>query len=339
LVELANADLESQLEQARAALSAAEAEVRDVVTGPSLQQTALLQAKVGVARSKRDKAYAVWQSAQREVDEQQDIRGQIVTAQTRLSLAILQVELPKAALDEARSSAQAAAFSSLDRQVLDFRARAAEWRVVSAQAEVAAAQATVDWLKDLSSNPLALRALANRAKGDYAAAHAACSVTEAELADAIDGATREDKSVAEARFQVALAKVRLVEFLVDRLKLRAPSAGTVLNVNVHGQETVVAGATLMTLADLTDLRLTVFVPQTQLGKVRIGQAVEAVVDSYPGSYFPGRVLAIADEAEYTPRNVATQDGRTNTVFAVQISLPNSDGRLKPGMAADVTLAE
>lgn len=339
LVELSNIELETQLEQALAARSAAEAQFRQVNAGPTEEQVGVLEAKVAVARTERDGAYAVWQAAQRGVEKPQGLQGQVVAAQTGLALAAQQVELSKASLEKARSDAQSTTFASLERQVLDLRASAAEWRVTASEADLAAAQANLRSLQEMIDEPLTLLVKADRARGDYEVAQAAFAVSQAELADATSGATREEKAVAEAKLQVALAKLELAQHSLDRLLVAAPLCGTVLGVSVHPQETVVAGATLMTLADLENLTLTVFVPQTQLGQVQTGQEVRVTVDSYPSSHFAGKVVAIADEAEYTPRNVATKDGRTNTVFAVQIGLVNPDGRLKPGMSADVTLAD
>jgi HlyD family secretion protein len=64
-----------------------------------------------------------------------------------------------------------------------------------------------------------------------------------------------------------------------------------------------------------------------------------VVDSFPGQTFEAAVVHIADQAEYTPRNVQTAEGRRTTVFAVKLAVENPDGKLKPGMPADVSFGE
>jgi len=76
------------------------------------------------------------------------------------------------------------------------------------------------------------------------------------------------------------------------------------------------------------------VPEKQIGLVELGQAVRVMVDSFPGRVFGGRVTRIGDEPEFTPRNVATQEGRLNTFYAVQVRLSNEEALLKPGMPAD-----
>jgi len=83
--------------------------------------------------------------------------------------------------------------------------------------------------------------------------------------------------------------------------------------------------------------LTIYVPQDQLGRVNLGQDVRVEVDSFPDQVFRGTVFAIADEAEFTPRNVQTEEDRVNMVFAVDVSIPNPEHKLKPGVPADATI--
>lgn len=79
----------------------------------------------------------------------------------------------------------------------------------------------------------------------------------------------------------------------------------------------------------------VYLPEDRYGRVKLGQAARVTVDSYPDQVFTGAVVHIADQAEFTPRNVQTAEGRKVMVFAVRLSLANPDGKLKPGMPADV----
>jgi multidrug resistance efflux pump len=99
------------------------------------------------------------------------------------------------------------------------------------------------------------------------------------------------------------------------------------------------GAALMRIADLDRLTLTVYVPETRLGGLQIGQDVEMWVDSFPDRTFGGEIVTIADQAEFTPRNVSTREERVNLVFAVEIAIDNAGYRLKPGMPADAAFIE
>ena len=91
----------------------------------------------------------------------------------------------------------------------------------------------------------------------------------------------------------------------------------------------------MTIGQLDEVELTVYVPEDKYGHIQLGQEVFIAVDSFPGSTFTGMVVYISGEAEFTPRNVQTMEGRKTTVYAVKITVPNQDQKLKPGMPADV----
>jgi HlyD family secretion protein len=96
------------------------------------------------------------------------------------------------------------------------------------------------------------------------------------------------------------------------------------------------GAPLLTIADPTDLRLTVYVLEAELGRVGLGQSVSIRADPFPERVFPARVRTIATHAEFTPRNVQTQKDRQNLVFGVTVRVPNADGALKAGLPIDAT---
>jgi multidrug resistance efflux pump len=118
-------------------------------------------------------------------------------------------------------------------------------------------------------------------------------------------------------------------------RVRSPIDGVVLYRAVEPGEVVAPAANLLTIADLTDLTLTVYVPEDRYGRITLGQAYPVTVDSFPGEVFTGTVSYIADKAEFTPRNVQTTASRKTTVFAIRLDLADGGGRLKPGMPADV----
>jgi multidrug resistance efflux pump len=117
--------------------------------------------------------------------------------------------------------------------------------------------------------------------------------------------------------------------------IRSPINGVVLERLVEPAELVTPGSTIIVVADLSELTLTVYVPEDHYGQILLGQTYPVTVDSFPGQTFSGRVSHIANEAEFTPRNVQTVEGRSSTVFAIELDLAATGGRLKPGMPADV----
>lgn len=120
-----------------------------------------------------------------------------------------------------------------------------------------------------------------------------------------------------------------------RERIRSPLAGVVLYRSAEPGEFASPGMPLVTVGDLTDLTLTVYVPEDRYGQIALGEVYPVTVDSFPGEVFEGRVTYISNAAEFTPRNVQTTDSRKNTVFAIRLALPGETTRLKPGMPADV----
>jgi HlyD family secretion protein len=102
-------------------------------------------------------------------------------------------------------------------------------------------------------------------------------------------------------------------------------------------ETTNPGVSILTLLDPRDLWLRAYVAETDIGKVRVGQAATITVDSYPERGFAGAITEIASEAEFTPKNVQTKKERANLVFRVKIGISNPEGVLKPGMPADAVI--
>jgi HlyD family secretion protein len=121
-------------------------------------------------------------------------------------------------------------------------------------------------------------------------------------------------------------------------EVTSPIDGVVLERLIEPGEIAAPGGTLMVVADVNALTLTIYVPENRYGQFALGQTYPVTVDSVPGQTFNGTVSHIADQAEFTPRNVQTKEGRESTVFAIKLTLAPSNGKLKPGMPADVSLA-
>lgn len=146
-------------------------------------------------------------------------------------------------------------------------------------------------------------------------------------------------SQAEAAVALAEAQLALINLQLDRLLVIAPCEGVILTRSIEIGELVNATSTTFKIGKLHDLYITVFVPEEIYGTLSLGQPASLVVDSYPGETFSARIVNIADQAEFTPRNVQTIEGRKATVFAVKLKLADLLGRLKPGMPADVTFLQ
>jgi HlyD family secretion protein len=122
-------------------------------------------------------------------------------------------------------------------------------------------------------------------------------------------------------------------------QIRAPIDGVVLDRLVQPGEIVAPGSTLLNVANLTSLTLTVYIPEDRYGQFSLGQTYPISVDSFPGVVFSGEVTHIADQAEFTPRNVQTVEGRKATVYAIRLTISNPYKALKPGMPAELTFGQ
>lgn len=125
---------------------------------------------------------------------------------------------------------------------------------------------------------------------------------------------------------------------LDWCGIEAPSSGTVLTTYHEKGELVTPGVKLLTLADLSEVWATVYVAQPLLAKLSLDMPVDALLPE-EGTWLKGRVSRISDEAEFTPKNVQTREERTRLVYAVEVTFPNPERRLKPGMTVEVRLPE
>ncbi|GAB4418686.1 MAG: efflux RND transporter periplasmic adaptor subunit [Anaerolineales bacterium] len=140
---------------------------------------------------------------------------------------------------------------------------------------------------------------------------------------------------AEAALAQAQAAFEAIEVQLKKTVITAPLDGIVLTRGVEVGETLAPGGVVITIGQLQEVELVVYIPETEYGTVHLGDQVTISVDSFPGETFTGSVIHISDQAEFTPRNVQTVEGRRATVYAIKLSVPNPDLKLKIGMPADV----
>jgi multidrug resistance efflux pump len=156
------------------------------------------------------------------------------------------------------------------------------------------------------------------------------AVARAALQQAISAADQASLAVTQAE-----ASLALLDTQIAKLTVKAPADGVILTRNIEPGEVIAPSAAVMTLGRLDSLTITVYIPEDRYGELSLGQLATVSVDSFPGKTFAAKVIHIADQAEFTPRNVQTVEGRKSTVFAIKLQVQEPDGKLKPGMTADV----
>jgi multidrug efflux pump subunit AcrA (membrane-fusion protein) len=352
LVRLDGTLLDAQIEAAQAGLDLAQAQLAQAQAGARPEQVQKAEAELAQAQAGRDGAYQGWQDLIALRDNPQRLDAQIAQAEAQIAAA-------KAALDQAvayKDAAQIAydnygdALDKLNDIPPEYRPGLqmnfhlipnAYWKawvgVNTADAAYDGAVAALNDLYQMRDNPQELNAQIVQAEAQYQAAEAAVGMAQAQLDGLKAGATAEEIAIAEAQVEQAQAALAKLAVQRDKQTISAPVGGVVLEVNAREGELAIPGGTMLTLGDLDHVSLTVYVPEDKLGQVKIGQAVGVSVDSFPGQTFEGTVVRIADEAEFTPRNVQTKEERVNMVFAVEVRIPNSDHALKPGLPADAVI--
>jgi HlyD family secretion protein len=222
---------------------------------------------------------------------------------------------------------------------------AAQMRYDVARTDMDTAQSEYDGQaeSEVAGNILTLRAelAAARERYDTAWDHLLALQTgdrSPKLAAAQTALNQAKASANQAALAVAQAhaSLALLNDQISKLTVQAPSDGVILTRSIEPGEIIPAGAAAFILGRLDNLTITVYIPEDRYGEVKLGQTASVTVDPFPEENFSATVIHIADQAEFTPRNVQTVSGRKSTVFAIKLHVLDPNGKLKPGMPADVT---
>lgn len=151
----------------------------------------------------------------------------------------------------------------------------------------------------------------------------------------VEGTRKEEIAVDRANLHQAHENVAMSQIRLDYTTLKAPISGVILVRQAELGEVVSPGTPVYTLADLDHIWVRVYVPETDLGRIKWGQQVSVGTDTYPAKRYHGRVSFISSEAEFTPKSVQTDEERVTLVYRVKVDIDNTNHELKPGMPADV----
>ncbi|MDH7604885.1 MAG: efflux RND transporter periplasmic adaptor subunit [Melioribacter sp.] len=147
----------------------------------------------------------------------------------------------------------------------------------------------------------------------------------------------EEIAQAKANYEKAEASVELIKKSIRDCFVTSPINGFVVKKFVEIGETVSMMSSLVKISDLTEVKLSIYVSEIDLGKIKPGQKAEVSIDSFKDKVYEGTVIYISPEAEFTPKNIQTKDERTKLVFEVKIKIPNPNFELKAGMPADAVI--
>jgi multidrug resistance efflux pump len=147
----------------------------------------------------------------------------------------------------------------------------------------------------------------------------------------------EDIQAADARAAEARGKLQELEANFAETTVKAPGKVLVEVLAVRKGDIAAPNQPVVRVLSAADMWVKVYVPETQLGRVRLGQEVEVTVDSYPDKRFRGEVIHVVPVSEFTPRNVQSADERKHQVFGVKVRVDDPQGVFKSGMAAEVVI--
>ncbi|MGE4267525.1 MAG: efflux RND transporter periplasmic adaptor subunit [Deferribacterales bacterium] len=157
------------------------------------------------------------------------------------------------------------------------------------------------------------------------------------LSLALEGTRSETIKKAYAALELAKTELQTAKQNLEYTELKSSVSGKVLTRSAEPGEFFQAGSPILDVADLNDSWVRGYVGEKDLGKIHLGDMVEIRSDSYPDKVFKGRISFIADEAEFTPKSVQTQEERVNFMYRIKVSLDNRDQMLKTGMPVDGTI--
>jgi HlyD family secretion protein len=255
-------------------------------------------------------------------------QGDIVA---RLSTELLNAQR---AVLQARYDAALTQLGILNRGPRDEDQAVAEAVVALTEAILGGAEQALVDTQNLSESVPTRDELIVVAQAQVSQAQAGVDGAQAALSALREGASESMLESAQAAVYAALADLDEIDRQIGNQAIRSPLDGMVMEQLALVGELALPGWPVALVADLSEVELKVFIPEADLNWVYLGQLVSVRVDAYPDRLFDGEVTAIADRAEFTPRNVQTPNERVILVFAVTIRLSNPDETLKPGLPAD-----
>jgi len=316
---------EAGQQAAQAALAQARARLALVQEGTRPEQIAQAQANLAAAQAALD-------NAQGNLRRAEQLSGSGAISAQQLDAARQARDSAQAALEAAQARLQEAQAGPRAQE----REQAAQ-AVRQAQATLEAANAALATAREAYADRLDARARREIAQTQYQVAQDQVQAARAQLDLLLAGATPQAIAAARGQVQQAAGALAFARQQLANATVRSPLTGVVLTKVTEPGELVTPGQPIVTAASLNPLTLRVYVTEPEKGLVKLGQRAWVSVDSYPGERFPARVVEIAQQAEFTPRNIQTQQERVKLVFGVKLAVANPEGKLNPGMPADAVI--
>ena len=267
-----------------------------------------------------------------ELDQAKAVLQELEVGSRRQEIEAAKATLARAKAEQQRAQADWERAQSLykDKDISTARYDEAKAHFESAQAQLQQSTQQFDLVQEgpRKEDIEAARAQVERAKANVRLAEAA----RLELKR-----LQEEELARKADTRQAAAQLDVQETLLKNAEVTAPMDGVVLVKSAEPGEVLAAGTTVVTLGNLAKPWLRAYINEQDLGRVKLGTAVNVTTDSFPGKTYSGRVSFIASDAEFTPKQIQTQEERVKLVYRIKIDVDNPAGELKSNMPADAEI--
>jgi HlyD family secretion protein len=307
LVRISDTEVQAQLRGTAAKVTAAQQQAQQAQLQIAVVENQIRESQLNVLQSQQDSQGRVYQAA-----------ASVASLEAQLKQARSQLNLAKATRDRYALLVQEGAVTreQYDQQETSYQNALAN--VEAAQKQIDAAAGGLALAQSYSINPAIRDAQLGALLRQRQSAQAQLKAAEAEI-----------KNAQEAQKQV--------QAQVDYLNITSPINGVVTSRSKEPGAVVTNGQTVLSLLDLNSVYLRGFVPEGNIGKIRVGQKARVFLDSDPKRPLDARVAAIDPQASFTPENIYFRDDRVKQVVGIKIAIDSPGGYAKPGMPADAEI--
>ncbi len=239
------------------------------------------------------------------------------------------LELARAVLNSAQAKLRKLLAGSRPEEI-----REAEAVLSQAKSDLENKQAHYERMKPLFERGIIPKETLDNAEAGYKIAKASFQRVTENYLIVKEGPRKEDIEDARAQVEQARASLKLAETQLSYTVLYSPHSGVVLVKASEMGEVVNPGTSVLTLADLENVWLKAYIPETDLSRIKWGQEVIVTTDLKPKKEYKGKISFISSQAEFTPKSIQTEKERVTLVYRIKVDIPNPDRELKPGMPAD-----
>ncbi|MEI1377434.1 HlyD family efflux transporter periplasmic adaptor subunit [Nostoc sp. UHCC 0926] len=322
IVKLDDAEIQAQLQGADARLDSIRKQEEQARLQINILESQIMENQLSLQQARGDAKGQIFQA-----------ESSIASVQAQLNQAIAQVEQAKSELKFAQINRDRYTKLVADGAVTQQQFDQAQTSLETALATLKSRQAAVN----------SYRKLVNSAQGQLTQAQSTAlnpSIRNAQLGGLRAQLAQTRLKLAAAQADVANAKASQQETKaqIAYLNVKSPIEGVVVSRSVEPGAVVTTGKTLLTVIDPKTVYLRGFIPQGEIGKLRVGQLAKVFLDSAPKEPLSAKIAAVDTEASFTPENIYFQQDRVKQVFGVKITIDNPNGFAKPGMPADAEIS-